>query len=283
MSIADYFNKCDKCGADLDESVISPFIGGERLCNKCRTKKLTSEGIRLTTYDGIVPPTINVDAGFTLQGAAPTVNLDDPAAWSSTSGTIEANIGRMADGLIDWPNIGTVDPRDEQMANLKAKVEELERSDSVDKETIGDLKKRFAELEVQQPPSKVKRVISPKFETLCEILTLWIPRRLRVHEETYKAELSERLSHSFLYVKEEADGQLCDILVAKKYAVHLKINPNKSQYDTLYGQISRTLENYKQVACVIIGIPSNDLFQDFKERATGLSRPGKVRIIPKAR
>jgi len=246
---------CEKCGAPVDVGQYS--IAGRRLCNNCLASEYgTITGVQSTKYSLGIP---------------------------TASGTIDATISGLEKGIFDIDKVSTVDFRDEQIAKLGVKIEELERAGHEDKEELESYKQRLALLEKRIHAPGSRKVARPSFSKLCEILVRWFPRRVRKYEESYKAELAEYLSHFSPKVREETEGQLCDILVSNQYPIHLKVDPNKSQYDTLCGQIFRTLETYKHVACVVIGISASDQYHDFIERVAKSAGTSKIRFFPKAR
>lgn len=101
--------------------------------------------------------------------------------------------------------------------------------------------------------------------------------------QAYRSELAEHLSHMFLEVREEAKGGLCDILVAGQYPIHLKVTPTQSEYDNLCGQILRTLDDFKHIACIIVGISSLERYRAFVDLVLKSVDRSRVRLFPKAR
>lgn len=281
------YGNCEKCGADLEAIDVVGYYDGRHLCSKCRALEpltgIAATSIQLPNCEICGAP---VDSYLFLTTGQRRCKVCQglgfvgvPTATSNISSTLSG----LETGVFDAGKVGIVDPRDEQIAKLEAKIEELERTGYEDKEELNNLRQRLVAVEKKVPTPRDRKVVNPSFQKLCQVLELWFPRRVRRYEESYKAELTEHLSHTFLHVREEAEGGLCDILVAKRHPIHLKVNPEKGQYDTLCGQILRTLSEFKHVACIIIGISSSELYHDFMDMIRASAGASKVRFFPKGR
>lgn len=293
------FGKCEKCEADLGAADTVGYIDGRHLCSKCRVLESqigVNDVVMLTNRCEKCDSPLG-DYSFSVAGSrlcplcqasqdvgsSNVFSINDNIAAPTVFSNIGSTIVGLETGMFDVGEISIVDPRDEEIAKLSFKVEELEKSGDEDKEEVNKLKQRLAELEKGLSSSRDKNVVDPSFDKVCKVLEFWIPRNVRRYEESYKSELVEYLAHKFLQVREEARGGLCDILVADKYPIHLKVSPGQSAYDILCGQIYRTLEGFGKVACLIVGIKSADRYYTFTGMIHSNTDSSKVRFFPKAR
>jgi len=114
--------------------------------------------------------------------------------------------------------------------------------------------------------------------TVSSIIRDWKPSQTRRYEESEKAELAEYLRKFYTDVKEEKGESEADILIENKLPIETKVNPNKSEFDRLTGQVSRQKKEFGEVIVVLFRISRNDLFEDWKSQYL---RDSSVEIITK--
>jgi hypothetical protein len=104
---------------------------------------------------------------------------------------------------------------------------------------------------------------NPEFQKLIKKIREWSPARGRNSEETYKVELRSALIAMSYKVGEEHGDSNVDIIVNRKYAVELKKSPGQSDYDRLFGQLARHLQQYKDVIALIMDVNRGDKHDEF--------------------
>ncbi len=299
------YGTCNKCGKDLTEADVGTNLVGRRLCSKCYSEELLSTSsvnfisVQHCDYCGADIP-ITSQSSLSVLGKRLCSNckalersdvlglatLGDSAILPTVSGSIESTLSGLEIGVFDPDKVSIVDSRDEQIAKLEAKLEELEQTGQEDKEEFSALRQRFDKLEKLEKTERSQRnqrASSPSFTDICQELEYWIPRRSRRYEEAYKAELVEYLSHRFLRVREEERGGLVDILIADQHPIHLKVTPTRNEYNTLVGQIASTLKQFECVACIIVGVRSFQVYEEFVDTVYRREDPSKVSMFPKAK
>ena len=102
-----------------------------------------------------------------------------------------------------------------------------------------------------------------EFEKIIFDIRSWSPARRRNTEESYKIELRKHLESIGYLVNEEFGESKFDLLINQKYAVEIKKDPPLSEYDRLFGQLARHLQNQLNVVCLILDAPSEDKLQNF--------------------
>ena len=101
------------------------------------------------------------------------------------------------------------------------------------------------------------------FERIISDIKAWSPARGRNTEETYKVELRNFLEKNKYEVQEESGDSNCDLLINKEYFVEIKKNPSLGEYDRLFGQLARHLQNKSNVIALIMDVPKEDHFKNF--------------------
>ncbi len=94
----------------------------------------------------------------------------------------------------------------------------------------------------------------------------WIPKQRYAHEESYVAALSEYLVGQGIEAPEQQGMSLVDILAVYEIGIEAKLNPGRSEYDRLYGQIIRQLEEFGIVIVLILRPDKRDLLEEYKSR-----------------
>lgn len=102
-----------------------------------------------------------------------------------------------------------------------------------------------------------------EFETLIKNIRSWSPARRRTGEEGYKVELRGHLKSLRYEVNEEHGESKLDLLIDRTYAIELKKEPSLSEYDRLFGQLARHLQNQKRVIALIFDVPREDSYRQF--------------------
>lgn len=105
--------------------------------------------------------------------------------------------------------------------------------------------------------------VNHEFDKIIFDIRLWSPARRRNTEESYKIELRKHLEALGYVVNEEFGESKFDLLIDKKYAVEIKKDPSLSEYDRVFGQLARHLQNQLNVICLILDAPSEDKLQNF--------------------
>jgi hypothetical protein len=103
----------------------------------------------------------------------------------------------------------------------------------------------------------------PEYHKLISDIRQWAPARGRNSEEAYKLELRLALQKMGYDVGEERGDSNVDLLVNRKYAVEIKKSPIQSDYDRLFGQLARHLQQQKNVVALIMDVSRGDNYNDF--------------------
>jgi len=93
----------------------------------------------------------------------------------------------------------------------------------------------------------------------------WSPARRRNSEGEYKIELRKFLESRRYQLNEEYGETNTDLVVDGRYAIETKKEPQLSDYDRLFGQIARHLQDYAVVIAVIFDVPSEDRLSNFRK------------------
>ena len=106
-----------------------------------------------------------------------------------------------------------------------------------------------------------------RFQALVDAVKGWMPARGRNSEETYKVELRGWLSSGKKFeIAEEQGESNFDLLVDNKYPIEMKKDPsNHSDFDRLFGQIARHLENKKHLIILILDAKRGDKLDMFSK------------------
>jgi len=129
-------------------------------------------------------------------------------------------------------------------------------------------KERYQEVLALIPQPIETRSHSTTSIVLAKLLTeirQWSPARRRNTEGEYKIELRKHLESRHYEINEEFGESKLDLVVSKRYAVETKKDPQLSDYDRLFGQIARHLQQHLVVIVVIFDVPSEDKFDNFKK------------------
>jgi len=94
----------------------------------------------------------------------------------------------------------------------------------------------------------------------------WTPKQRYKLEETYVAALAEYLEGRGIKAPEQQGASLTDILAAYGIGIEAKVNPDRGEYDRLFGQIIRQLEEFGVVIVLIIRPDKRDLLAEYKSR-----------------
>lgn len=132
-------------------------------------------------------------------------------------------------------------------------------------------------------PTPVKNNTNTKLEKLLADIREWSPDRRRNVEETYKVELRNQLRTLKYELTEERGDSNVDLVVNNTFAIETKKEPALADYDRMFGQIARHLEQYSIVIAVIFDVPRQDQFVTFQALADKHFNPvgTKVLIIKK--
>ena len=103
-----------------------------------------------------------------------------------------------------------------------------------------------------------------KLEKLLTDIREWSPDRRRNVEETYKVELRNQLRTLKYELTEERGDSNVDLVVNNTFAIETKKEPALADYDRMFGQIARYLEQYSIVIAVIFDVPRQDQFVTFQ-------------------
>ncbi len=114
--------------------------------------------------------------------------------------------------------------------------------------------------------------IQVRIPEIVQIIESWIPKQLFRSEEAYEAALAEYLEGRGITAPEQQGTSLVDILAANGIGIEAKLNPNRSEYDRLVGQIVRHLENHGNVIVLIVRPDKRDLLEEYKSRFAGDNR-----------
>lgn len=122
-----------------------------------------------------------------------------------------------------------------------------------------------------------------EFEKLVNDIRVWSPARRRNSEGEYKVELRGYLQSQRYQLNEEYGESSFDLLVGKKYAIEIKKDPKLSDYDRLFGQLARHLQDQLQVVALIVDVPSEDNLENFSSLVDEYLNRGKktVEVIKK--
>jgi hypothetical protein len=94
----------------------------------------------------------------------------------------------------------------------------------------------------------------------------WRPKQRFRSEEAYEAALAEWLVGRGIKAPEQQGASLTDVLAAQGVAVEIKLNPSRSEYDRLMGQIMRQLEEFGAVIVLIARPERRDLLEEYQSR-----------------
>jgi hypothetical protein len=131
--------------------------------------------------------------------------------------------------------------------------------------------------------ASVREQDDPRFLRLIREIIQWTPARRRNSEETYKVELRGYLERLKYVVKEELGQSNFDLFVPDVSAIEIKKSPDLGDYDRLFGQIARHLQNHGRVIVVIHGAISGDAYNNFAKLVDQYFNAGEtsVEIIKK--
>ena len=113
-------------------------------------------------------------------------------------------------------------------------------------------------------PTQIKNNTNTKLEKLLADIREWSPDRRRNVEETYKVELRNQLRTLKYELTEERGDSNVDLVVNNTFAIETKKEPALADYDRMFGQIARHLEQYSIVIAVIFDVPRQDQFVTFQ-------------------
>lgn len=116
---------------------------------------------------------------------------------------------------------------------------------------------------LEAEPTKDARV--PELEKLLTDIRRWSPARRRNTEESYKVELRKHLESCGHKLNEEFGESKTDLVVGRRFAIETKKGPLLADYDRLFGQIARHLQNHSEVIVVIFDVPREDQLETFNE------------------
>jgi hypothetical protein len=91
----------------------------------------------------------------------------------------------------------------------------------------------------------------------------WSPARRRNTEGEYKIELRKWLESIGYSLNEEYGESTSDLVVGKRYVIETKKAPQLGDYDRLFGQLARHLQQHPYVIAVIFDVPSEDKLDNF--------------------
>lgn len=123
----------------------------------------------------------------------------------------------------------------------------------------GDAQPRW---QTKQAPEGIQKRVPDILKTIEN----WIPKQRFRNEEAYEAALAEYLSGQGIEAPEQQGMSLTDILAAHGIGVEIKLNPDRSEYDRLSGQIIRQLEEFGVVVVLIVRPDKRDLLEEYKAR-----------------
>jgi hypothetical protein len=102
-----------------------------------------------------------------------------------------------------------------------------------------------------------------EFSRLIRDVRNWMSARRRNSEESYKVELRGHLESLKYELNEEFGESKSDLLVVRKYAIELKKDPDRGEYDRLFGQVARHLQDYRGVIVLILEATRKDNYDNF--------------------
>ena len=104
-----------------------------------------------------------------------------------------------------------------------------------------------------------------EFEGLINLIRNWTPAMRRSSEGEYKVELRKYLEAQKYKLNEETGDSKLDLLVNKKYGIEIKKAPGQADYDRLFGQLARHLQQKIEVIALIMDTPSQDKLNNFNK------------------
>ena len=107
---------------------------------------------------------------------------------------------------------------------------------------------------------------------IIETIENWTPKQRFRTEESYQGTLAEHLEKHGIDAPEQQGATLVDILAAHSIGIEIKVNPDRSEYDRLSGQIMRHLEAYGNVIVFIVRPDKRDLLDEYMSRFADDSR-----------
>jgi hypothetical protein len=114
----------------------------------------------------------------------------------------------------------------------------------------------------KQAPEEIQKRVPYILKTIEN----WIPRQRYRSEEAYEAALAEHLPGQGIEASEQQGKSLTDILAAHGIGIEVELNPDRSEYDRLSGQIIRQLEEFGVVVVLIVRPDKRDLLEEYKAR-----------------
>ena len=127
--------------------------------------------------------------------------------------------------------------------------------------------------------TQIKNNINTKLEKLLTDIREWSPDRRRNVEETYKVELRNQLRTLKYELTEERGDSNVDLVVNNTFAIETKKEPALADYDRMFGQIARHLEQYSTVIAVIFDVPRQDQFVTFQTLVDKHFNPVETKVL----
>ena len=113
------------------------------------------------------------------------------------------------------------------------------------------------------PPLKKVSGLELGLTNLMTDIHRWSPARRRNTEGEYKIELRKWLESVGHSLNEEYGESTSDLVVGKRYVIETKKVPQLGDYDRLFGQLARHLQQFPVVIAVIFDVPSEDKLENF--------------------
>ena len=113
------------------------------------------------------------------------------------------------------------------------------------------------------PPPKKASSLELGLTKLMADIHRWSPARRRNTEGEYKIELRKWLESVGHSLNEEYGESTSDLVVGKRYVIETKKAPQLGDYDRLFGQLARHLQQFPIVIAVIFDVPSEDKLENF--------------------
>lgn len=127
----------------------------------------------------------------------------------------------------------------------------------------------FKQLKLNAPKWITKRPLDQAmahYNDIIQAIKNWIPKQRYKSEEAYEAGLAEYLVGLGIHAPEQQGSSLTDILALYGIGIEIKVNPDRSEYDRLVGQIVRQLEEYGLVIALIVRPEKRDLLDEYRSR-----------------
>jgi hypothetical protein len=128
--------------------------------------------------------------------------------------------------------------------------------------------------QIKQAPEEVQM----RVPDVIDAIRCWTPKQRFRSEEAYEAALAEYLSGQGIEAPEQQGMSLTDILAAHGIGIEVKLKPDRSEYDRLFGQIIRQLEEFGIVVVLIARPDKRDLLEEYEAR---FSHDSRVTFIAK--